>query len=213
VVAFDPRSQGESEIATSGHEPARRGEDIGELIAQFNGPPPVLVGWSLGVLDVLAYVHENGDSRVAGLVLVDNSVGEDPGPQPPRSHPSPRRARPLSREEYMASFVRGMFNRPMPQDYLERLTETALRTPADISAELLRYPVPRTYWREAVYSTEKPVLYAVRPRLTGQADNLLAKRPNTEIEIFADAGHALFVDDATRFNALVYGFIKQHVWP
>jgi microsomal epoxide hydrolase len=213
VVAFDPRSQGDSDIAPSGHEPWRRGEDIAELIGQFVGPPPVLVGWSLGVLDVLAYVHEHGDARLAALVLVDNSVGEDPPPRPTRSETSPRTRRPTSREEYMASFVRSMFLRPMPEDYLERLTETALRTPPDISAALLRYPVPRTFWREAIYSTEKPVLYAVRPRLAGQADNLLARRPNTEIEIFADAGHALFVDDAARFNTLVYGFIKQHVWP
>jgi microsomal epoxide hydrolase len=125
----------------------------------------------------------------------------------------PRRIRPVTREEAMAAFVRGMFHQPQPPEYLDRLTETALRTPPQISAELLRYPVPRTYWKEAVYSTDKPVLYAVRPSLTGQAENLLAKRENTEIEIFADAGHALFVDDATRFNNLMQGFLRQRVWP
>jgi len=214
VVAFDPRSQGDSDIAASGHEPVRRSQDIADLIAQFGGPPALLVGWSLGVMDVLAYVHTHGDARIAGMVLIDNSVGEDPAPMPARFvRPSPQRRRPPTREESMAAFVRGMFHQPQPSEYLERLTETALRTPPQISAELLRYPVPRTYWKEAIYSTTKPVLYTVRPSLSGQAENLLARRENTEIEIFADAGHALFVDDATRFNHLMEGFIRQRVWP
>jgi microsomal epoxide hydrolase len=214
VVAFDPRSQGDSDIATSGHEPVRRSQDIADLIAQFGGPPAILVGWSLGVMDVLAYVHTHGDARIAGLVLIDNSVGEDPAPMPARFvRPVPQRRRPPSREESMAAFVRGMFHQPQPPEYLERLTETALRTPPQISAELLRYPVPRTYWKEAIYSTTKPVLYTVRPSLTGQAENLLARRENTEIQIFADAGHALFVDESTRFNHLMEGFIHQRVWP
>ena len=49
-----------------------------------NPAPVLIVGWSLGVLDTLAYVHRHGDARLAGLVLVDNSVGEEP---PPRPHP------------------------------------------------------------------------------------------------------------------------------
>ena len=44
--------------------------------------PVLLVGWSLGVLDALAYLHAHGDAAVAGLVLVDNSIGEEPPPPP-----------------------------------------------------------------------------------------------------------------------------------
>ena len=113
----------------------------------------------------------------------------------------------------MRSFVRSMFRQPMGEDYLERLTEAALRTPEPASEKLLSYPVPRTYWREAVYSTNKPVLYAVRPGLAGQAANLQSNHPAAESVIFADAGHALFVDDAPRFNAVMQGFIRQLVWP
>jgi len=214
VVAFDPRSQGDSEIAPSGHEPVRRGQDIAELISHVSSQPVLLAGWSLGVLDVLAYIHTHGDAMVAGLVLIDNSVGEDPPPVPTRVRDqAPGRPRRIDRAEAMRLFVTGMFRRPQPPEFLDRLTETALRTPPAISAALLRYPVPRTYWKEAVYSTRKPVLYVVRPGLMGQADNLQANRPNTESDIFADAGHALFVDDAGRFDALMKAFITSRVWP
>ena len=82
------------------------------------------------------------------------------------------------------------------------------------SRALLAYPLPRTYWRDALYSTSRPVLYVVRPGwLSEQAANLARNRPGTQIAVFGDAGHALFVDDAARFNALLAGFIARTVWP
>jgi microsomal epoxide hydrolase len=73
--------------------------------------------------------------------------------------------------------------------------------------------VPRSFWKEAVYSTDKPVLYVVRPGLAGQAGNLQANRPNTETAVYTDAGHALFVDDAGRFDTQMQAFIARRVWP
>ena len=211
VVEFDPRGQGYSEVAPGGYNQDRRGDDIADLLTQLGPRPVVLVGWSLGVLDTLAYIHGHGDARVAGLVLIDNSVGETPAPLPPRL--PPRRRLPGSRDTSMATFVRGMFRKPVPPDYLNALTQAALRMPEADAELLLNYPVPRSYWREAIFATAKPVLYVVRPGLTGQADHLLRDRPNTDIAIYADAGHALFVDDAAQFNALLQHFLTRTVWP
>ena len=120
VVAFDPRGQGDSDAPASGYEPGRRGQDIAELIANLEPVPVLLVGWSLGVLDTLAYVREHGDEMVAGLVLVDNSVGEEP-PPPPHA---PRRPVPaLPHAIAMHRFVLGMFHRRPSESYLDRLTE------------------------------------------------------------------------------------------
>jgi non-heme chloroperoxidase len=210
VVAFDPRGQGDSDVPPTGYTPYRRGQDIADLLAQLAPEPVVVVGWSLGVLDTLAYVHTDGDTLIGGLVLVDNSVGEEPAPvfsPPPHLHP------PSSHAEAMRRFVRGMFRRPESADYLDRLTEATLRTPIFACRALLSYPVPRSFWREAIYSTAKPVLYVVRPGFAAQAANLQRNRPNTKTAVFADAGHALFVDDPARFNALVEGFIRGWIWP
>jgi microsomal epoxide hydrolase len=210
VIAFDPRGQGESAIPASGYEPVRRGKDIVELLAHLGRHPTVVVGWSLGVLDTLAAMHQGADRRLSGLVLVDNSVGEDPPPTPP-AHPV-KPGPPMERGAYIRAFIAHMFRRPEPPAYLERLAQASLRMPEDASKRLLAYPVPRTYWRDALYATTLPVLYAIRPRWQEQGDNLLRKRPNTWVEVFADAGHALFVDDAARFNAAVDGFLKHAVW-
>lgn len=210
VLALDPRGQGESDIAPSGYTYQRRGEDIAELIAANGNRPVVLVGWSLGVLDSLAYVSEYGDRLVAGLVLIDNSIGEEPAPVASRV-PAQRGPR-LGREEQMRRFVRGMFTRSPGEAYLDRLTEDALRTPPAAAAALGNYAVQRTFWREAVYSVKRPILYIVRPRFAAQAANLAAKDPFAETALFETAGHALFVDDAQKFNALLLDFILTRVW-
>ncbi len=216
VIAFDPRGQGDSEVAPAGYDPERRGRDVGELLAHVEGAPALVVGWSLGVLDTLAEVHIEGDARFAGLVLVDNSVGEDPPPDPVKPIRAHALERPLERPVpyavFMRNFVRGMFRTPQSPAYLDRLTEATLRTPEPAARALRSYPVPRTYWREAIYAARVPVLYVVRPVFAAQAANLQRNRPDTETAVFSDAGHALFVDDAARFNALMQDFIHRHVW-
>ncbi len=211
VVAFDPRGQGDSDVPPSGYDPFRRGTDIAELLQALGNRRVVLVGWSLGVLDSLAYVHQYGDRALAGMVLIDNSVGEEPAPVP--SARPPRRAPPVARELAMSRFVRSMFRRPQPDSYLDALTEAALRTPPAAAAALLAYPVPRSYWRDAIYTVTKPILYIVRPGLAGQADNLAARHPGVQIDIYNDAGHALFIDDGSRFNNEMLQWLQTTVRP
>ena len=212
VIALDPRGQGKSDIPIGGYDQDRRGQDIAELIAKAGGGPVVLVGWSLGVLDALAYVARNGDARIAGLVLVDNSVGEAPAPvpAPQPAHPRPHKPGPGT---CTRTFVAGMFAHSPGEAYIDRLADDCARTPAPAARALLHYPVPRSYWRDALYSTDKPVLYIVRPRWEAQAQNLIKNRPNAETVLFASAGHALFVDEPERFDGVVRDFIGRRVWP
>ena len=211
VVALDPRGQGDSDIPPGGYNLVRRGQDIGDLLAQLPGRPVLLVAWSLGVLDSLSYIQQAGDARLAGLVLIDNSIGEEPPPQP---SPLPLRRGPrLEREVQMRRFVRGMFRSAPGEAYLERLTEAALRMPREAAAQIANYSVPRSYWRDAVYSVRKPLLYIVRPRFAGQAGNLAARHPTAETTVFNEAGHALFVDEPARFDRVLQDFIRRRVWP
>ncbi len=212
VIALDPRGQGQSQVALSGYDQDRRGADVGDLIAHVDeneaGSSPLLVGWSLGVLDVLAYVHESGGGGLAGLVLIDNSVGENPAPLPAKSR---KWAPPLPWDREMRRFVSGMFARSPGQVYLDRLTQSALHTPEWAAKRLLAYPVPRSYWRDALYTVPAPILYVVTPRLRGQAASV-ALHPNAQSVIFSGTGHALFVDEADKFNATMQAFISSKIW-
>lgn len=206
VIAFDPRSQGESAIAPSGHHPDRRARDIAELLVAAKADSAVLAGWSLGVLDVLAYVRQHGDAKVAGLVLIDNSVGEEPPPDFKFDFIGELRK---DRQAATRNFVRAMYKRSQTDAYYERLARASLRVPLQAAVELLSYPYPRSYWREAIYGTRKPILYVVTPRWAEQGANLARKHPSARTEVFGDAGHALFVDEAPRFNQLMSGFVRS----
>jgi microsomal epoxide hydrolase len=204
VVALDPRSQGRSEIAKSGHEPARRARDIHELLNAIQAESVVLIGWSLGVLEVLAYIDAFGSDRLNALVLVDNSIGEEP---PPPSDPTflPRLRK--DRRTTVERFVRNMYKTPQDESYYQRITAAALKTPLEVSVALLGYRNPREYWRQLVYGTPTPILYAVTPRFKEQAENFKRRKPEVRIEVFESAGHALFVDEAARFNTLLGDFL------
>ena len=210
VIAFDPRSQGGSDIAPGGHDHVRRGQDIADLLARLGPDRVLLVGWSLGVLDTLAFIHQAGDSRIAGLVLIDNSIGEEPPPLAPKPKPPGPK---LTWKQDMTRFVHGMFAKAQPQAWLDRLTAACLKTPEPAARALLAYPVPRSFWRDAVYSTRQPVLYIVRQKFAGQAGNLATHHPSAETIVLHDVGHALFVDDAPGFNRRLRDYITRRVWP
>ena len=205
VVALDPRSQGRSEIAKTGHDPARRARDIHELLEAIQAKSAVLIGWSLGVLEALAYVDAFGSARLNALVLVDNSIGEDP---PPSSDPTFLTRLRKDRRATVERFVRNMYKTPQDEDYYRRITAAALKTPLDASVALLSYRNPREYWRQLAYATPTPILYAVTPRFKEQAENFKRRKPEVRIEVFESAGHALFVDEAARFNSLLSDFLS-----
>jgi len=210
VIAFDPRSQGDSQIAPSGNGIRRRAEDLHDLVTHLGSERVVLIGWSLGVMESLLYVHVRGEGRLAGLVLVDNSVGENP----PQSGGRTIQGRPPSeRALEMADFVRVIHKSPQTPEYFAGLTDKALRTPPGIARSLLAIPYPRSFWRTAVHGTQKPLLYAVTAGLRGQAESLARRRKGaTTAAVFPVAGHALFVDEPGHFNALLDAFLVTVSW-
>jgi microsomal epoxide hydrolase len=207
VAVLDPRGQGRSEIPRTGYEPARRGRDVTEFVAELGQPRLVLAGWSLGVLDVLSSLNAAGDARLAGLLLIDNSIGEGE-PPPARSGNFFRNLR-TKRAETVRGFCAAMFRTPREASYLDALARDAQRMAVEDSIRLLSYPRPREFWRETLYGTRRPVLYAVRPNFRTQAELLAQRHPSAEVDIYETAGHALFVDEPARFNAAAERFLRQ----
>lgn len=201
VAALDPRGQGQSDVPEHGYTAERRARDIAEFVERY--PRVVLVGWSLGALEALEYVHRFGDRRLEALVLVDSSVGEEP-PPPPGNFLADLRA---DRNAALDRFIRAIFRSKRPPAEHRQLLEGALRLPLEASIALLSYPVPREHWRDIARAFKKPLLYVVTPQFAEQAANLRRNRPGTRIEIFAEAGHTLFADEPQRFNALLEDFL------
>lgn len=205
VIAFDPRGQGQSAIPRSGYNISRRARDLHELISRHRRV--VLVGWSLGALETLQYVHLHGDARLAALVLVDSSVGEGQATAGGGFQAALRR----DRRGTLTDFINAIFKSPRTQEDQDALIESALRMPLAASLALFPSKVPRTRWRNTARRFAKPLLYVVTPQFAEQAHELASNRPATQIEIFENAGHALFVDEPERFNALLAEFVADHL--
>ena len=76
VIAFDPRSQGESTKTTNGNTPEMRARDLHALLERLGVQRPLLIGWSQGVQDVAAYIERYGSKDLAGIVLVDAAISD-----------------------------------------------------------------------------------------------------------------------------------------
>jgi len=211
VLAFDPRSQGQSQMTTLSHAPTRRIQDIKELLVAAKVKQFILVGWSLGVLEVLDYLANNDPSGLRGLILVDNSVGEGKPPRARSSNFSQTMQDSASREKYLREFSQSMFRQPPPPQMMQAIFDSVLRVPANIALQLINQPYPRTHWSKSLEQQKVPVLYAIRPRFQDQAKDLLEKRDKglIQVEVFESAGHALFVDDAQRFNSVALAFSQM----
>lgn len=205
VVALDPRSQGASAQATEGHYPERRAQDIKEIVDQLKLSPVLLVGWSMGVAESLTYVDQFGAASLRALALVDGQIYTDP---------SPRqwdwvKAMQLNRAEFTARFVRSMYRKPQSEAYYQKITAASLKTPTNTAVTLLANDFAKGDWRPVLAKLDLPVLYAITPALKAQGQVLKARLPWARIEVFEDAGHALFVDEAARFNALLEEFAQR----
>jgi len=204
TLALDPRGQGASQIPAAGFTAERRAADLKEFLDPLANV--LLIGWSLGALESLQYIHMFGVDRLTGLVLVDSSVGEEPAPPPGGTFLQALRE---DRDKTLDAFVRAIFKQPHADEEIAALVHGAKRMSVENSLALLAYPFPRTHWKEIAHAFPKPLLYIVTPQYEAQARNLQKNRPGTEIEIFPDAGHALFVDEPERFNALIEKFAES----
>jgi microsomal epoxide hydrolase len=68
----------------------------------------------------------------------------------------------------------------------------------------------RADWRPAIAKLDRPVLITCESAIKGPAADLInSMDPSTRVELFDNAGHALFVDDSTRFNAVLEDFLQN----
>jgi len=209
VVAMDPRSQGESTQTPEGLYPAARARDIKAVVSQLHLAPVVMVGWSMAVNELLAYVDQFGTGDIAALVLVDDDSG---APTPAEA------ARALEfigqiqrdRQKIVPEFIRAQFfKKPQPEGYVDRVIEVSLRVPSNTAVALLVGKFSSDY-RATPPKIDKPTIVcaAKSPYVAGIVE-MQKKIPRSQFEMFEGAGHALFVDDADKFNALLEDFLHD----
>lgn len=211
VVAMDPRSQGESTITSEGLFPAARARDIKAVVDQLHLAPVLLVGWSMAVTELAAYVDQFGTNGVAGFVFVDDNFG---GLAPGEGTTDLRFIAEIlaDRQKNTDAFVHNLcFKKPQPADYLNRVIGACMHTPTSDAVALLVGKYAADY-RATAAKIDRPALfcYADSPYMPPAARTQMQQSvKGSRLEVFHGDGHALFVDDAAQFNSVLENFLTS----
>jgi non-heme chloroperoxidase len=209
VVAMDLRSQGDSPETSEGDYPASHARDIKAVIDTLQLAPVALVGWSMGVPLIASYVDQFGAGALAGIVFVDGVPALDTTPEDIKSSIEFLKGLQTNRSQLTDGFVRSMYRKPQSEEYLQRVIKASVATPTD-SAIAIGLSTFTTDNRPALAKIDKPTLIACANKgLLPQFQEMQKSIPGARLEFFDDAGHALFVDDADRFNTVLNEFLKS----
>ena len=210
VIAVDPRSQGESDKPTYGHLPETRARDYKELVDQLGLKQPVLVGWSMACGELAKYAEQFGGDNVGGFVLVDGFLGDKPGTEMVAAISGWMNQLQQDRQKQADGFVRSMYKKPQPEDYMKRVIDASVQVPADTAVVLIYNMIGVKDFSTGLARMNRPVLFAYQPESQQSADFVKLKLGDkVRLERFDGDGHALFVDDPEKFNHALEEFLHR----
>jgi non-heme chloroperoxidase len=209
VVAVDPRSQGESDQPTYGHLPETRARDYKELVDHLGLKHPVLVGWSMACGELVKYAEQFGTDNLGGLVLVDGLLQDKLSPELSAYVMGWMNLLQQDRQKQVDGFVRSMYKKPQPEDYLKRVMHASTQVPADTAAVLIYNMIAVKDFSPGLARVNRPMLFMYQPNSQETADYLKLKLGDkVRLERFDGDGHALFVDDPEKFNHVLEEFLQ-----
>jgi non-heme chloroperoxidase len=208
VIALDPRSQGDSQKTADGNTLERHAQDIEELLEYLKLRNVVLLGWSNGVPDVLTFVELHGTGNLGGVVLVDGFLDVS-GLQMQKGLYGMLKTFQADRAKFTDGFVRSMYANKPSEDYIRHIEEQSLKTPTNTAITEMFNVVSKGDFTPILAKLDKPVLYICEAQLESQGKLLQNSIPKARVEVFNNAGHALFVDDAEHFDSVLAEFMDS----
>lgn len=211
LVAFDLRGHGNSghPWQPEAYDHARPwADDVARVIEALALKKPLVVGWSFGGNVAMDFATLHPEVPVAGYLLVGTAAGTNAAPAPPpaaaSAPPRPTASPDLSVNiPAVGASTEFIFRSPrITAEQRAQFSAAAMRVGPWVEQAVARRP--RT---EAPFVPAQPLVFA-----TGEADPLvgppvLAKLktlfPAARFVSFPGAGHAPFIEDPARFNALL----------
>ncbi len=211
LVAFDLRGHGNSghPWQPEAYDNARPwADDVARVIEALQLKKPLVLGWSFGGNVAMDFAALHPQVPVAGYLLVGTAAGTTAAPAPPpppadappRPTAAPDLAKNIAGVQASTEFI---FRSPhITPEQRAQFNAAAMRVGPWVEQAVARRP--RT---ETAFVPAQPLVFA-----TGEADPLvgapvLAKLkllfPAARFVAFPGAGHAPFLEDPARFNALL----------
>lgn len=215
LITYDMRGHGLSSRPTDAdayRDGRRWADDLAAVIASSHARKPVLVGWSLGGAVISNYLAAYGDERIAGAVYVDGVIELKADqivahPDVYRDMTSTDLKTHLDGER---AFVALCFHRQPDAATFERLLANAAIASWDMQRSVQSMTVAAA---EGLSNARVPVLliYGAQDALV-QAKPAIARatqlNPRIRSTLYADSGHAPFIEEPARFDRDLVGFVE-----
>lgn len=218
AIVCDPRGQGRSGKTEAPNTYRQHGKDLHLLIEALGLDRLALVGWSLGVYDILCYLEQEGPGRVTSLVLVDESPkivreAEDDWGEGVEDEVAGLVSM-VATDAYLPFFRDYMaagFDKKPAAEVLDRFTKAASVLSPEEASELLGDA--RSYdFRKLLSELDRklPILQILRDEWAEQAKKWLSTyTPGSRVEILG--GHLMLMEYPEIFNQLLLEFLgKTH---
>jgi len=214
LITYDMRGHGLSgkpTDAASYTEGKRWADDLAAVIESSQARKPTLVGWSLGGVVISNYLANQGDGRIAGAVYVNGVI--EMKPDQIVSHPaiyqdlvSPDLKTHL---DTVRDFLRLCFHTQPDAPTFERLLANAAMASWDMQRAVMAISVEAA---EGLGKVKVPVLllYGERDALVQAKpaiDRARQLNPRVQSKLYAESGHAPFLEEASRFNQDLSAFV------
>lgn len=214
LITYDMRGHGLSgkPVDAASYTDGRRwGDELAAVIEASQANRPVLVGWSLGGVVISNYLAKYGDGRISGAIYVNGVIEMEPGQIV--SHPAIYRdlVSPDLKTHLNAvrDFLRLCFHTQPDASTFELLLANAATASWDMQRAVMSITNEVV---EGLGKVRVPVLM-----LYGERDELIHAKlaiaraktlnPNIQISLYAESGHAPFLEESNRFNTDLAAFV------
>ena len=159
--------------------------------------------------ELIKYSEQFGDENVGGFVLVDGYITDKPSDLFAGISGWMNLLQ-SDRQKQADGFVRSMYKKPQPEDYIKRVVEVSTQVPADTAALLIYNMIAVKDFAPGLARMDRPVMFMYQPDSQASADYLKLKLGDKlRLEKFDGDGHALFVDDPEKFNRVLEDLVKD----
>ena len=216
-VRFDLRGHGDSDKPSDPQcyaDMGRWADDIAAVIEAAELRRPVLVGWSLGGFVTGAYLSKFGDTKVAGINLVDAVTKLSPDLLTPLAgrYAASTSSHDLAvRTAETADFLLACFhNAPSGADLRQMLVVNGMTARA-VNEGFTRTTTPDMEPAFARYRKPLMLSHGAHDRLVRLAmtKRIHALRPDARLSVYANSGHSPFYEEPKRYNHELAAFVPS----
>jgi len=221
VIAYDPRSQGDSSVSNEGNDYLTHAEDLAALLDALKVEQPILVGWSAGAHTCLGYVKQRGPSSIAAFISIDMppkslSFEKDAWVEGSLDEISAVHTLFLRDQRGHADFMRMyaetvLIQRNLLPEERDWIVSLSLKTPTLMAAQLFASCMFSDSTAQAVSVVrDKPTLFFLAQHWAEKALPFLKSLlPETKAVVFG--GRMMFWEHPEAFNRVLDEFIQQNV--